>query len=38
MCSTNLQQRKNLLPSEKAFAYKMQLDAMNRQGQRNVLI
>jgi ParB family chromosome partitioning protein len=32
MCSTNLQQRKNLLPSEKAFAYKMQLDAMKRQG------
>lgn len=34
MCSTNLQQRKNLLPSEKAFAYRMQLEAMNRQGQR----
>lgn len=37
MCSTNLQQRKNLLPSEKAFAYKMQLDAMNRQGMRTDL-
>lgn len=34
MISTNLQQRKNLLPSEKAFAYKMQLAAMNRQGMR----
>lgn len=37
MCSTNLQQRKNLLPSEKAFAYKMQLDAMKRQGMRTDL-
>lgn len=37
MCSTNLQQRKNLLPSEKAFAYKMQLDAMKRQGFRTDL-
>jgi len=27
-------QRETLLPSEKAFAYKMRLDAMNRQGQR----
>jgi ParB family chromosome partitioning protein len=26
--------REQLLPSEKAFAYKMKLDAMNRQGQR----
>lgn len=34
MCSTNLQQRKNLLPSEKAFAYKMQLEAMRRQAGR----
>ena len=25
-------QRTNILPSEKAFAYKMRLDAMNRQG------
>ena len=37
MCSTNLQQRKNLLPSEKAFAYRMQLEAMKRQGQRTDL-
>ncbi|WP_312938748.1 ParB/RepB/Spo0J family partition protein [Oscillibacter sp.] len=37
MISTNLQQRKNLLPSEKAFAYKMQLDTMKRQGQRTDL-
>lgn len=34
MCSTNLQQRKNLLPSEKAFAYRMQLEAMKRQAGR----
>lgn len=27
-------QRSNILPSEKAFAYKMRLDAMNRQGKR----
>ena len=27
-------QRTTILPSEKAFAYKMRLDAMNRQGQR----
>lgn len=27
-------QRSKILPSEKAFAYKMKLDAMNRQGQR----
>lgn len=27
-------QRSQILPSEKAFAYKMRLDAMNRQGQR----
>ena len=30
-------QRSNILPSEKAFAYKMRLDAMNRQGKRNDL-
>lgn len=30
-------QRTTILPSEKAFAYKMRLDAMNRQGQRNDL-
>ena len=29
--------RENLLPSEKAFAYKMKLDAMNRQGERTDL-
>lgn len=28
-------QRSQILPSEKAFAYKMRLEAMNRQGQRN---
>lgn len=32
MVDTNLRQRENLLPSEKAFAYKMKLDAMKRQG------
>jgi len=31
------QQRENLLPSEKAFSYKMKLDAMKRQGQRTDL-
>ncbi len=30
-------QRSNILPSEKAFAYKMRLDAMKRQGKRNDL-
>ena len=30
-------QRSNILPSEKAFAYKMRLDAMNRQGKRTDL-
>lgn len=30
-------QRTNVLPSEKAFAYKMRLDAMNRQGERSDL-
>ena len=30
-------QRENLLPSEKAFAYKMKLEAMNRQGRRTDL-
>lgn len=37
MVSTNLQQRKKLLPSEKAFAYRMQLEAMKRQGARTDL-
>lgn len=32
--STNLRQRERLLPSEKAFAYKMQMEALKRQGQR----
>ena len=36
MCDSNLQ-REHILPSEKAFAYKMKLDAMNRQGQRSDL-
>ena len=30
-------QRESVLPSERAFAYKMKLDAMNRQGQRTDL-
>ena len=33
MADSNLQ-REHVLPSEKAFAYKMKLDAMKRQGQR----
>lgn len=37
MISTNLQQRKDLLPSEKAFAYRFQLEAMKRQGKRTDL-
>lgn len=37
MISTNLQQRKELLPSEKAFAYRFQLEAMKRQGKRTDL-
>lgn len=36
MCDSNLQ-RTTILPSEKAFAYKMRLDAMNRQGERTDL-
>ncbi len=34
MVDSNLQHREDLLPSEKAFAYKTRLDALNRQGQR----
>jgi len=34
---TNLNQRENLLPSEKAFAYKMQLEALNHRGARTDL-
>ena len=33
----NLRQRQNILPSEKAFAYKLKLDAMKRQGERKDL-
>ena len=36
MIDSNLQ-RENILPSEKAFAYKMKLDAMKRQGKRTDL-
>lgn len=36
MVDSNLQ-RERILPSEKAFAYKMKLDAMRRQGQRTDL-
>jgi len=36
MVDSNLQ-REKILPSEKAFAYKMKLEAMNRQGQRTDL-
>ncbi len=36
MCDSNLQ-RENILPSERAFAYKMKLEAMNRQGHRSDL-
>ena len=36
MVESNLQ-RTTILPSEKAFSYKMRLEAMNRQGQRNDL-
>lgn len=36
MVDSNLQ-RSKILPSEKAFSYKMRLDAMNRQGKRNDL-
>ena len=37
MVDDNLTQRAEILPSEKAFAYKMKLDAMNRQGVRTDL-
>ena len=36
MVDSNLQ-RERILPSEKAFAYKMKMEAMNRQGQRTDL-
>jgi ParB family chromosome partitioning protein len=32
MVDSNLQQREKLLPSEKAFAYKMKMDALNHSG------
>lgn len=37
MVDTNLRQRQTTLPSEKAFAYKMKLEAMKRQGERSDL-
>jgi ParB family transcriptional regulator, chromosome partitioning protein len=37
MVDSNLHQREKLLPSEKAFAYKMKLDAIKRQGSRKDL-
>lgn len=37
LVDSNLQQRQELLPSEKAFAYKLKLDAMKRQGARTDL-
>lgn len=37
MVDSNLQQRENLLPMEKAWAYRMKIEAMARQGQRNDL-
>lgn len=35
LTGTNLRQREHLLPSEKAFAYRMQMEALKRQGQKN---
>ena len=37
LVDSNLQQRDVLLPSEKAFAYKLRLDCLKRQGQRTDL-
>jgi len=37
MVDSNLRQRERLLPSEKAFAYKMKLEAIKRQGERTDL-
>lgn len=37
MISSNLKQRTSLMPSEKAWAYKYQLDALKRQGRRTDL-
>lgn len=37
MVDSNESQRDEILPSEKAFAYKMKLEALNKQGKRNDL-
>lgn len=37
MVNTNLNQRDEMLPSEKAWAYRLQLEAMKRQGKRSDL-
>ena len=37
MVDTNFNQREEILPSEKAFAYKMKLDAIKKQGKRTDL-
>lgn len=37
LVDSNLKHRETLLPSEKAFAYKLRLDSMKRQGQRTDL-
>lgn len=37
MVDTNLQQRKNIPPSEKAFAYQIKLEALKHQGKKAVL-
>lgn len=37
LVDSNLYQREHLLPSEKAFAYKMQLETLKHQGKRNDL-
>ena len=37
MIDSNLQQRETILPSEKAFAYKLKLEAIRAQGKRNDL-
>ena len=37
MVDSNCTQREKILPSERAFAYKMKLDALNHQGARNDL-
>ena len=37
MIDSNLRQREKLFPSEKAFAYKMKLEAIKRQGERTDL-